>query len=77
MQLGLSSEDLAFQAAARDLIGRTFPEGDPFDGGRAHEQRWHAAMAQLGWEINKWPVAFGGPGWSATQHFIWERETTA
>ena len=77
MQLGLSSEDLDFQAAAQDLICRTFPKGDPFDSGHAHEQRWHAAMAELGWEINKWPVAFGGPGWSATQHFIWERETTA
>ena len=23
----------------------------------------------------KWPVEFGGPGWTPTQHYIWEQET--
>lgn len=77
MQLGLSAVDLDFQAEVRDLIGRTFSTEAPYDGSLAHDQRWHAAMAERGWEISKWPTAFGGPGWSATQHFIWERETTA
>ena len=23
----------------------------------------------------KWPAKFGGPGWTPTQHYIWEQET--
>ena len=28
-----------------------------------------------GWDVPKWPDAFGGPGWTPTQHYIWEKET--
>ncbi|HEX2560629.1 acyl-CoA dehydrogenase family protein [Phenylobacterium sp.] len=76
MDLTLSSEELAFRDGVRALIRRTFPSGEAYRAAE-HEGRWHAALLDRGWAANKWPVAFGGPGWTATQHFIWERETTA
>ena len=30
---------------------------------------------QGGWDVPKWPEKFGGPGWTPTQHYIWEQET--
>ena len=75
MDLDLSTPDLAFRDQVRDLIARTFPLDDVFDGSPAHERRWHAALQGCGWAANKWPAAFGGPGWTATQAYIWERET--
>ena len=77
MDLSLSETDLAFRQAVRDLIAKTFPPGERYNRSREHESRWHAALMQAGWAVNKWPVAFGGPGWTATQNYIWERETTA
>jgi alkylation response protein AidB-like acyl-CoA dehydrogenase len=29
-----------------------------------------------GWAAYQWPVEFGGTGWSVTQKYIWERETS-
>jgi len=77
MDLSLSDDELAFRKAVRTLICDAFPAGERYDGGDAHERRWHAALLERGWAANKWPVAFGGPGWTATQSFIWERETAA
>ncbi len=37
---------------------------------------WFAkAAAKGGWDVPKWPKEFGGPGWTPTQHYIWEQET--
>ncbi|MGD8417189.1 MAG: acyl-CoA dehydrogenase family protein, partial [Pseudomonadales bacterium] len=33
------------------------------------------AREKGGWDVPKWPKEFGGPGWSPTQHYIWEKET--
>jgi alkylation response protein AidB-like acyl-CoA dehydrogenase len=77
MDLSLSDAEIQFRTEVRNLIAATFPPPECYDGGRAHERRWHAALLERGWAANKWPVEFGGPGWSATQNFIWEREVSA
>ena len=77
MDLDFTEGDLAFRQAVRGLIAGAFPRDRPFDGSRAHEDRWRMAMESKGWAANKWPSAFGGPGWSPAQNFIWERETAA
>jgi alkylation response protein AidB-like acyl-CoA dehydrogenase len=77
MDLSLSADELAFQARVRELIAATFPPPERYDGSAAHEKRWHAALIARGWAANKWPVEFGGAGWSAAQNFIWEREVSA
>ena len=41
----------------------------------ADEQHWFDALVARGWSVPHWPVEFGGTGWSATQHYIWDRET--
>jgi alkylation response protein AidB-like acyl-CoA dehydrogenase len=77
MNLSLTERDLAFQTEVRELIFTAFPPPELYDGGKGHEARWHAALVKRGWAANKWPAAFGGPGWCATQHFLWEREVSA
>ncbi len=76
MDLGFSNDDLTFRDEVRELIAQSFPDHD-YDGSREHEERWRKAMASKGWSVNKWPVEYGGPGWSPSKNFIWERETTA
>ena len=75
MDLSLSDAEIAFRDEVRALAAATFPDGQPFDQSREHEQRWHLALMARGWAVNKWPAQFGGPGWTPTQSFIWERET--
>ena len=77
MDLSLSEAEIAFRDEVRALAASTFPDGETFDRSREHEQRWHRALLDRGWAVNKWPVAFGGPGWTPTQSFIWEREMMA
>ena len=77
MDLEFSAADLDFRDQVRALIAQTFPPPERFDGSREHETRWRLAMASRGWAANKWPVEFGGPGWTPAQNFIWERETMA
>ena len=77
MDLSLSEAEIAFRDEVRALAASAFPDGEKFDRSRAHEQRWHRALLERGWAVNKWPVAFGGPGWTPTQSFIWEREMMA
>lgn len=77
MDLSLSQSELLFREEVRDLVANAFPPPERYDGGPEHERRWHQALLVRGWAANKWPAAFGGPGWTATQHFIWEREVTA
>lgn len=77
MDLSLTETERLFRKEVRDLIATAFPPPERYDGDPDHEQRWHQALLARGWAANKWPKAFGGPGWTATQHFIWEREVTA
>lgn len=77
MDLSYSASDLAFRDEVRALIAETTEALGAYEGAPEHEARWHAAMLTRGWVANKWPVAFGGPGWTPAQSFIWERETTA
>jgi alkylation response protein AidB-like acyl-CoA dehydrogenase len=37
-------------------------------------QDWNAALHAKGWLTYQWPEASGGPGWSAVQRYIFEKE---
>lgn len=74
MDIELSAEDLAF----REEVRAFFKENDYQPGEDYNQWRldWFAkAREKGGWDVPKWPVEFGGPGWSPTQHYIWEQET--
>jgi alkylation response protein AidB-like acyl-CoA dehydrogenase len=74
MDIDLSPEDLAF----RDEV-RAFLKESEFKPGMNYMEwrdNWFkAAAAKGGWDVPKWPKDFGGPGWTPTQHYIWEQET--
>lgn len=36
--------------------------------------RWQKALSRKGWLAPNWPVEFGGPGWTATQNYIFQTE---
>ena len=74
MEIELTSEDLEFRQEVRDFLKENAAKPG------ADYSQWRLdyfknAAAKGGWDVPKWPVEFGGPGWSPTQHYIWEQET--
>ncbi len=74
MDIDLSADDRAFQSEVREfLTANAYQPGTDYNQWR---MGWFAAARDKGgWDVPKWPVEFGGPGWSPTQHYIWEQET--
>ncbi|MCZ6502596.1 MAG: acyl-CoA dehydrogenase family protein [Gammaproteobacteria bacterium] len=74
MEVQLTKEDVLFQNEVRQFLeGNKYQDGTDYEAWRL---AWFEnARAKGGWDVPKWPVQFGGPGWSPTQHYIWERET--
>jgi acyl-CoA dehydrogenase len=82
MDLTLTPEQLAFRDEVRAFLdGALTPElreKAMFTSGVFAEpdaaQPWAAALEAQGWLLYHWPTAFGGPGWSAVQRWIFETE---
>lgn len=74
MDIELSEEDLAFREDVRGFFAdNAHPAGSDYNEWR---NGWFKKAAEKGgWDVPKWPVEFGGPGWTPTQHYIWEQET--
>jgi alkylation response protein AidB-like acyl-CoA dehydrogenase len=74
MDIDLSPADLAFRDDVRAFLkSNAYKPGQDY---AAWRDGWFAAAkAKGGWDVTKWPKEFGGPGWSPTQHYIWEQET--
>jgi len=74
MDIELSSEDLAFTKEVRAFFEENeMAKGEDYFVWR---NNWFAkAKEKGGWDVPKWPAKFGGPGWTPTQHYIWEQET--
>ena len=72
MDLSFSDADLAFQTKVRTFIDEHLPKGQALWTKRSE---WFKALAdQGGWDIPKWPVEFGGPGFTPTQRYIFDLE---
>ena len=52
---------------AQDLTASVYAEPEV-------SQPWHRLLHGKGWVAPGWPAEFGGPGWSATQRYIFETE---
>ena len=85
MDLALSPQDEAFRDEVRRFLDDHLSE-DLREAGRktggvfadiAAGVRWHKVLAQRGWSAPAWPKEYGGTGWSATQRYIFSRESTA
>ena len=85
MDLSLGPEDEAFRAEVRRFFDENLSE-DLREAGRktggvfadfAAGLRWHKVLAKRGWSAPTWPREYGGTGWTATQRYIFARESTA
>jgi alkylation response protein AidB-like acyl-CoA dehydrogenase len=74
MDIELSQDDLAFRAEVRTFL-KDNAYKPPAEYPAWRDQWFAKAAAKGGWDVPKWPKAFGGPGWTPTQHYIWEQET--
>lgn len=74
MDVQFSEADLAFQQEVRDFIQKNWTE---IRGGNMWEARgrWLKALREKGWDVPKWPVEFGGTGWTTSQQYIWDKES--
>ncbi|HYC64536.1 MAG TPA: acyl-CoA dehydrogenase family protein [Reyranellaceae bacterium] len=85
MDLALSPEDAAFRDEVRAFLNEHLTE-DLREAGRKTTgvfaeieagMRWHKVLARKGWSAPAWPKEYGGTGWSATQRYIFARESVA
>ena len=74
MEIDLSPEDFEFRQEVRDFLKENIAKPGA-DYSQWRMDYFKKAAAKGGWDVPKWPVEFGGPGWSLTQHYIWEQET--
>jgi alkylation response protein AidB-like acyl-CoA dehydrogenase len=80
MDLEFSPAEIAFREEVRLFIAENYPkalrgkqdEGDEL--GKEDFLSWHRVLAKKGWIAPAWPVEYGGPGWTATQRFIFSEE---
>ena len=74
MDINLSNEDLEFRDEVRSFFEENkIKQGEDYFAWR--EGWFKKAREKGGWDVPKWPAKFGGPGWTPTQHYIWEQET--
>ncbi len=80
MELNYSPEELAFRDEVRTWLRENLPEDlrnkvERYEGlSREDLIRWHKILAAKGWSGPAWPQEYGGPGWDATQRYIFEEE---
>ena len=75
MNIEFSAEEAAFQLEVRDWLRANKPD---FPAALTHSREqtmlWEQRLASQGWLANTWPKQYGGPGWSATQRYIFDTE---
>jgi alkylation response protein AidB-like acyl-CoA dehydrogenase len=78
MELAFSKEERAFADEVRAFITENLPRDishrveHDLHMQRDDSMRWQQILGRKGWYAYTWPVSQGGPGWSATQRFIFE-----
>ena len=80
MDLSFSPEELAFQEEVRSFIAENYPaelRGKQDEGEELSKEDfllWHRVLHAKGWVAPSWPKEYGGPGWNATQRYIFSEE---
>jgi alkylation response protein AidB-like acyl-CoA dehydrogenase len=74
MDIELSQQDQDFRQDVRKFFAdNAYRAGEDYAEWRLE---WFKKAAEKGgWDVPKWSPEFGGPGWTPTQHYIWEQET--
>jgi len=80
MDLAFTPEEQAFRHDVRAWVQSHLPADLAYkvhNGlhlGRDELQRWAKILGKQGWLAAGWPRAFGGPGWTAVQKYLFEEE---
>ena len=80
MDLNFTPEEQAFRDEVQAFLQDKVPANlkDKVRKGihlsKADHEAWHAILHAKGWLANHWPQAYGGPGWTAVQKFIFDNE---
>lgn len=82
MALVLSKADEAFRDEVRAFLQASLPPELRIEGRRCAGifseypvgVQWHRILARKGWSVPKWPVEYGGTGWTPVQHYIFAAE---
>jgi alkylation response protein AidB-like acyl-CoA dehydrogenase len=82
MDMTFTAEELAFRDEVRAFLAAHLPsalrEGMAGSTGVFVEpdvgQPWNAVLNKQGWLSYQWPVEAGGPGWTPTQCYLFEKE---
>lgn len=80
MDLSFTAQEEAFREQVQAFLAEHLPSelSDRVANGerlsKADMQHWHSILNARGWLANHWPEAFGGPGWSTVEKFIFELE---
>lgn len=82
MALVLSKEDEAFRDEVRAFLKAELTPELRREGRRCAGifseypvgVQWHRILARKGWSVPKWPVEYGGTGWTPVQHYIFAAE---
>ena len=83
MDLNFTPEESAFRQQVRSFMQEKLPADirQKVLGGLIVERgdyvRWQRILHEQGWGAPSWPQQFGGPGWNATQQYIFEEEAAA
>ena len=78
MDLKPSEADLKFRDEVRAFVKANLAAdiADKVGNGKILEKddhmRWQQALGKKGWLVPAWPKKFGGPGWTATQRYIFD-----
>ena len=72
MQIALAKQQEKFAAQVEAFVQAHWPVGQ--DNVQAAQiVAWRSAVVQAGWSVPAWPEQFGGAGWNAMQHVIWQQ----
>lgn len=85
MDLSFSDQDEAFRAEVRAFIEANYTDELRLKNSQAKNGyidkagivQWQKALHSKGWAAPNWPVEYGGPGFTATQKFLFDLEMGA
>ena len=80
MNLDFSNDEKEFRKTIRQWMKENVPDDIRRCTARGAmpdknmQQRWERLLGSQGWLTSTWPEQFGGPGWSASQRYIFDQE---
>ncbi len=82
MDLSFSSAEEKFRQEVQEFIAQEY-SADMRDALKKsptnyldpdRQRQWQRALHEKGWAAPRWPIEYGGTGWTAAEHYIYETE---